>query len=198
MTHHTQHCRISRGFSLVELLTAMFIALVIGGAILSLLVGQMQFTASQNRNMINQEDLRSTLSFMADEIRTTGNGSAEPYILEATTTILHFETDLDGNGVPDRVMYELAGTQLLRRLYATEDNGATWAEVATDVLLSDMRELLFTYYGPNNTIDPTIDAISAVQVRAALSVENTETALTQGKIAEQEMIVRATIRNRLI
>jgi hypothetical protein len=191
--------RLSRkGFSLVELLTAMFVALLIGGAILTLLVGQMQFTASQNRNMINQEDLRSTLSFMADEIRTTGNGSAEPFVLEATDTSYYFESDLDGDGIPDRVKYELNGDQLLRRLYTTPDDGVTWNEVATDVLLADMRELSFTYYGLNNTTLPDINDISAVQIRAALSVEDTETSLTQGKIAEQEMIVRSTIRNRLL
>lgn len=198
MSGYTLHLPPRKGFSLIELLTAMFVAFLIGGAILTLMVGQMQFTASQNRNMINQEDLRSTLSFMADEIRTTGNGTDEPYILEATATSFHFECDLDGNSIPDQVKYELVNGQLLRRLYSTTDGGATWTEIATDVLLDNMQELLFTFYGPNNTTLPAIDDISGVQIRAALNVAGTETSLTQGKIAEQEMIIRATIRNRLL
>jgi type II secretory pathway pseudopilin PulG len=188
--------RCSRGFSLIEMLVAMFVSMVIGGAIITLFLGQMQFTASQNRNMVNQDNVRATMSFMADEIRSAGNGTVEPFLLTATSTALRFTADLDGDSVPDRVQYEVSGPQLIRRLYTTADGGVTWTEVATDVLLDNVAECLFTYFGANNTTNPLINDITSVQVRLRLNVGATETGLTQGKLAAQAMVVRATIRNR--
>jgi hypothetical protein len=178
------------------MLVAMFVAFVIGGAILTLLIGQMQFTASQNRNIINQDDVRATLAFMADEIRTAGDGCAEPFVLQATPTSFSFQSDLDGNGVPDRVLYSEANGILVRTLSATADGGLTWSVVATDTLLSNISEFLFTYYGSNNTTLPAINDTTSVQMRMALDVTSTETALTQGKLYPQAMVMRATIRNR--
>ena len=186
------------GFSLVEMLVAMFVAFVIGGAILSLLIGQMQFTASQNRNIMNQDDVRTTLSFMADEIRTAGDGTIEPFVIEATPTTFHFQSDLDGNGIPDRVLYSEANGQLVRTLYSTADGGLTWNEAANDILLNNISEFLFTYYGLNDTTLPALNEITSVQIRMAIDVSSTETALTVGKLYPQAMVMRATIRNRTL
>lgn len=187
-----------RGFSLIEMLVAMFVALVIGGVILTLLIGQMQFTASQNRNILNQDDVRATLSFMADEIRTAGDGTVEPFVLEATASTFRFQSDLDGNGVPDRVLYSEANGQLTRTLYSTTDGGVTWTQAANDILLNNISEFLFTYFGANDTTLPALTAITSVQIRLALDVTSTETNLTQGKLAPQAMVMRATIRNRTL
>lgn len=186
-----------RGFSLVETLVALAISLIVGGGIITTLVVNMQVSAAQNRNMLNQDDVRETLAFMADEIRAMGNGAPEPVLLEATPTLIRFAADLDGNGVPDRVKYELSGAQLVRTLYTTADGGATWSVAATDVLLDDVSALTFTYYGYGNTTSPAINAVTSVGIQLALNVGATATALTQGKLAAQALATRATIRNRL-
>jgi prepilin-type N-terminal cleavage/methylation domain-containing protein len=185
------------GFSLVETLVALAISLIVGGAIITALVANMQVSAAQNRNMLNQDDVRDTLAFMADEIRAMGNGAQEPVLLEATPSLIRFAADLDGDGAADRVKYEFAGAQLTRTLYTTPDDGVTWNVVATDVLLDNASALTFTYYGHGNTTNPAINDVTSVGIRLALDVAATATGLTQGKLAPQALATRATIRNRL-
>ena len=190
-----------RGFSLIEMLFAIGIAMIIGGAIIGILVTQIQLTATQNRNIINQEDLRETMQLLTGEIAGDGRRNRRTVHHTANASELKFTGDLDGDGVPDQVEYVYAANsrRVARTLYSTDDGGATWSQVATDVLLHDVESFAFTYYAADNA-DPAgvLDAITAVELACALNTAGEATAFTSGKLAPQAMVARVTIRNRVL
>ena len=74
------------GFSLFELLVTVFITAVIAGAIVTLMNSQIQLSTTQNRNIINQENLRDAMEFMGDEISNAGSNAEEPFFTTRTAT----------------------------------------------------------------------------------------------------------------
>ena len=82
-----------RGVSLIELLMVVVIGSAISGAIISALMSQVQLSATQNRTMINSQNLRETLDYMADEVSHAGAGCTEPFIDTANTSELRFVAD---------------------------------------------------------------------------------------------------------
>jgi prepilin-type N-terminal cleavage/methylation domain-containing protein len=193
-----------RGFSLVELLVSTAIALIIGSAVIMLLVQQTQLTATQNRNMINAETVRSVLTFMTDEISMMGNGVPEPIIVLANVDEFIFYSDIDNDGTTDRIRYFRQGNELRRTLSTTND-GIVWNVVGTDVLIphllagsdTPLPGLRFEYYGVNNSTTPaTADEIRAVKIMIGLDTTQTTTAFTDNKVSQQNMVAYATIRNR--
>ena len=186
-----------RGFSLVELLMVVAIGAIIGMAIVAILVSQMQLTTTQNRNIINQQDLRSTLQFMADEIQLMGQGMVEPYVYQATSNSFSFVGDLDGNTDPDLVVYTTSGNALNRTYSTSTDGGTTWTELGSDDLLSNVSALSFIYYAEGNGAPGSIDDISSVEIKLTLDPTIGQTAVTSGKIRTQTMVQRITVRNRL-
>jgi len=187
-----------KGFSLMEMLVALAISAVVGGGIISLMIYQTQLTATQNRNIINQEALRETTHFLTDEILSMGSSVIQPYLNTASENELTYVGDLDNDAIPDmvRYLYDANSQQLSRTLYTTQDVGQTWDEISTDVLLDNLSQFGFTYYGANDIEPVTIDDVTSIKIELALNVANTSTALTSGRVAAQSMITRVTIRNR--
>src|SRR5688572_30092334 len=122
-----------RGFSLVELLIVLAIGGIIGSAIVTSLLGQMQLSSTQNRTIINQQNLRETLDYMADEVSSIGAGVTEPFIDIADAQELRFVSDIDGDGDWNRVRYYLSAGVLRRQLWSSSDGGGSWTAVSDDV-----------------------------------------------------------------
>jgi prepilin-type N-terminal cleavage/methylation domain-containing protein len=190
--------RLARGFTMIELLMVLAIGTMIAAAIVSILLSQMQLTTTQNRNIINQQDLRSTLQFMADEIQLMGQGTIEPYVFQATTDSFSFVGDLDGNADPDLVHYQVISGALHRTYSSSTDGGVTWTQLGEDDLLSDVQNMVFTYYAEGNAIPADVSEISSVEIRLTLNPAANGTAFTSGKLRTPEMVQRITVRNRLI
>lgn len=186
-----------RGFSLVELLVVAVISLVIGSAVIAALVNQTQITASQNRNVLNQENLRDSMRFMSDEILSLGSGVTEPFIFTALQNEFDFVGDVDGDGAEDRIDYTFSGSQISRALYSTPDGGASWNLVRTDVVLDGVSDLSFTYFAFGDTLPTGVDDITSVEISITLDPNRFSTAMTTGKTADQGMASRVTLRNRL-
>jgi prepilin-type N-terminal cleavage/methylation domain-containing protein len=200
----TKH--IAKGFSLIELLVSTAITAIIGSAVLLLLITQTQLTATQNRNMLNADQVRSVMNFMSDEIEMMGNGTPAPWIETAIQQEIQFRSDIDGDGRPDRIRYFLNGSQLQRTLSTSNDNGVTWTVVGTDTLIPNIDTvttkngkkmgLWFTYYAKDGAVPANTAQITAVEINLGLNVASTTTALTRNKVAPQYFVSLATIRNR--
>jgi hypothetical protein len=154
--------------------------------------------------MINAELVRSVLVFMADESQMMGTGVPEPYIVTANPDEFIFYSDIDNNSIRDRIRYFRDGSDLKRTL-STSPDGTTWTVVGTDVLVPNIFPtnadpnpgLQFRYFGVNNSTTPATTAdIRAVQIKVGLNTAATTTAFTAGKVANQNMVTYATIRNR--
>ncbi len=186
------------GFSLVEMLIVTAIGAMIGMSIVAILISQMQLTTTQNRNIVNHQDLRVTLQFMADEIQLMGQGFIEPYVFQADTGAFSFVGDLDGNADPDLVTYTVLDNALHRVYRTSTDGGTTWTELGEDDLLQNVATMQFAYYGVGNAAPASVDEITSVEVKLTLDPAMNATSFTTGKVRQQTMVQRITVRNRLL
>jgi prepilin-type N-terminal cleavage/methylation domain-containing protein len=185
-----------KGFSLIELVISMGIGLIIAAGVMWMLTSQVQLTATQNRNIVNQERLRETLYFMTEEVRAMGSGVIEPYVSIATDVELEYVGDLDGDPLPDRVNYLIDETDLVRTVWNSNDGGLTWTEIGEDVLIDNVANGSFAYYAFGNAETDVVGDISSIDMALALDVSD-GTAFNEGRVAQQSMVSRVTIRNRL-
>lgn len=190
--------RRPRGFSLLEMLIALAIGLLVGGTIITVMQSQIQLSTSQNRNMLNQADLRDSIGFITEEIVTMGSGVVEPYVEVAESEELMYVGDLNNDDVWERIhyFYDSPSEELRRTLSQSSDEGATWTVIGTDVLAADISTINFAYFADNNQIPGTVDDITAVEVKMTMNVNANQTSFTGGRVGGQAMVGRMTIRNR--
>lgn len=187
-----------RGFSLFELLVTVLITTIIAGAIVSMLFSQIQLTTTQNRNVVNQQNLRDALEFMGDEISNAGSNSEEPFFTLAGSTEVEFVGDQDGDGSPDKVHYYVNGSTLYREIYTTADGGVTWDLQSTDEIINNVLNLTFSYYAYDNVAPLDTSEITSVKIELEINKDLNTTAYTSGKLASQAQMRRVTVRNRLL
>lgn len=187
-----------RGYSLIELLMALTIALLVGGTIITVMQSQIMLSTTQSRNMLNQGDLRDCINFMTEEIVTMGSGVVEPYIEIAEPTELMYTGDMNNDNIWERVHYFYdPDTQELRRtLLQSTDQGGTWTTIGTDVLMGNVSNVSYTYFADNNQVPLTDDDITAIEVRITVDTQDDDNAFTAGRVGGQAMVGRMTIRNR--
>jgi prepilin-type N-terminal cleavage/methylation domain-containing protein len=193
-------CKLNRprGFSLLEMLIALAIGLLVGGTIITVMQSQIQLSTSQNRNMLNQADLRDSIGFITEEIVTMGSGVVEPYVEVAESEELMYVGDLNNDDVWERIhyFYDADSEELRRTLSQSTDEGASWTVIGTDVLAANISTITFAYFADNNQIPGTVDDITAVEVKMTMNVNADQTAFTGGHVGGQAMVGRMTIRNR--
>ena len=59
----------SRGFTLVEVLITVVVAGILGGALMSLVIGQQRFYARSDNHVLAQQNIRAAVDLMAAELR---------------------------------------------------------------------------------------------------------------------------------
>ena len=113
------------GFTLVEIMIVLFIMVVVVSAVYALFVKSQRTYTGQDQLVQLQQDLRSALEMMAQELRQAGYDPAiyvvknpRPGIEIAEPQRIRFTADLNGNGVIDggdeRVTYVFKNGALYR------------------------------------------------------------------------------------
>jgi len=184
------------GFSLVEMLVTVAVSAVITGAIVTLLYSQIQLSSTQNRNMLNQANVRDVVNFMVGEMQLAGTDDGSEPLLTAESTAFSFYGDIDANGVIDQIDYYLTADNTLMRRYTTDNGGTPF--VANDPLMYNVYSLSFVYYGEDDAIPTDLNEITSVEITLQLNTAAEETAFTSGKLAPQAMTSRATLRNKYL
>jgi prepilin-type N-terminal cleavage/methylation domain-containing protein len=185
-----------RGFTLIEMLVTVAVSAVITGAIVTLLYSQIQLSSTQNRNMLNQANVRDVVKFMVEEIQLAATDDGSEPVLTADSTDFSFYGDIDANGVIDQIDYYLSEDGTLMRRYTTDNGGTPF--VANDPLLANVYSLTFTYYGADDTVPTNIEDITSVEIDLQLDTTAEDTAFTSGRLAPQAMTSRATLRNKYL
>ena len=141
-----------KGFSLLEMLiaSAIFFSFMTGMATLYSR-GHKTYTRGQNKIEV-QQSARVAMDSIATELRmagydpsgaTAGVENPTPLLLADEDT-LEFLTDLDGDGVTDRVVYRLEDHGLVREVGSW--NGSAFSVGESGVLADGVTALEFEYY----------------------------------------------------
>jgi len=89
------------GFSLIEVMVAMTIAVIAIGLIIAAVISQQKNYITQERLVDMQQGLRAAMEVVGSELKMAGYdplGTADASILAADTAELQFQVDLDRNG----------------------------------------------------------------------------------------------------
>jgi len=154
-----------KGFTLVELLTAMVPSLIVLGAVTSTFIIQERSYEQQAHIVEMQENVRAGMQMMTRELVMTGydpTSAAGAGIVSANDSSIRFTMDLNGDGdVSDSnedVTYALDASdkQLTRK--------STAIDTATP-LAENIQGLSFTYYDSNNGITSIVGKIRRITIQ---------------------------------
>jgi len=162
-----------KGFTLVELMVAMVVAIIVIGAIYAVYQSQTRVQVAQEVTLELQESLRAALTIMEREIRTAGadpTGNAGARILRAEANELWFTRDFTGDtdglgraiydgstdNPSENIRYKvMPGQGYLGRDIEGNDNDGDLQPLLERVAGQDEESLNFVYLdSEGNRLDP--------------------------------------------
>jgi type IV pilus assembly protein PilW len=177
----------NHGFTFIELLVAMVVALLAMGAIYSTFLSQQKSYVVQQETSAMHQNIRAASFYMEKEIRMAGcdpTSSETPGILSASQTSIRFSEDVtDGAGgnsdgdVTDPnedITYSLDGN---RNLIRTDNNGAGLASAASSMVAQNIDAIDFVYLddsSPPAVLNDYIGAGGAVPVGSEDQIRSVE------------------------
>jgi type IV pilus assembly protein PilW len=160
----------NQGFTLIELMIAMFLSTMVIGGIFALFRNQVAIHNTERLVLSMQQNARAAVSFMERDIRLAGSdpaGTSGASFLSANEVQLQFQTDADEDGLigaGETVTYSLSGTNLMR----TTDTSALVAR--------NIEALNFDYFdsfGANisdKSVDPYVVPASSISAIARVEI----------------------------
>ncbi len=144
-----------RGFTLIELIIGMAMFGIIAVVITSFEAQFEKITLFINQSIENRQGFDSVFQSLRTEIRSAGSSAIGGYTIEsATSTSFVFFSDVDGDGVTERIRYTITPSSTLERgfidpsgsplTYATSSE--TKQSVITNVVATSSS---FQYYDSN-------------------------------------------------
>ena len=101
------------GLSIIEVLVVIFILTVIGVAVAKFQIDIFSFSTSLSNTLVAQQEVRQAFKMMSGEIRSLSVSSIGSYpIAEADSTSFTFYSDIDDDGLKERIRYFLDGNIL--------------------------------------------------------------------------------------
>lgn len=151
-----------KGFTLIEILIAVAIAGFLGAGVLGLqyILGQNQLVAW--RNYLNVEEANTNVTALVREIRTAQVGENGTYPLEeALDQQITFYSDIDFDGVSERVRYFLNGSQFSKGVIDPVGQPATYpaanekVKVVSENVRNGVTPIFYYYNGdwPADTVN---------------------------------------------
>jgi len=174
------------GFTLVELMVAMFAALIVLAAVVSLFTTLNKSYTRQNVAANIQQVARAGVDFMAQSIRMAGldpDQTGNFGITVATETSIEFKADLDldGDDTGETIRYFLNGHDLMSNLSAVP-------------LVDNVTDLTLTYLAADGSLlaAPVADPADIRTVQIALTVQEPA---GQGKTVTRTYATEVRCRN---
>ena len=172
------------GFTLIELLIAIAISSIVMTGVISVYTALTRSYTTETVRASTQQDLRSAITLMAQDIRLAGLnplGTIGNCFPTTTANAIGFIADLDYNGIVtvgnnEQIDYFLNGTDLIQML----DNGVGTANA---VLMDNVTALNFTY---DNPVSPSTIVINMTVVAPA----------GRGGTVTRELTERVRLRNQ--
>ncbi len=172
MLHVTQHMLHNKsGFTLIELIIAVAILAIITVAISLLFINLYKEQASDVARIKRIDTASKTIEMMSGEIRKMNRAENGIFPLEVVQEqALVFYSDVDNDGLTERIEYSLNGTALERKLIEPGDSLDYSGTETIAVIAGGIRngtEPIFKYYDENYTgsEDPMSEPISVTSVK---------------------------------
>lgn len=144
------------GFTFIEVVIVIAIFAVIFTAIASFSQNTNLLSNLINKSLQAEQDLRQTFQILVTEIRSAGPSSLGAYSIEsAATSSLTFFSDIDEDGIFERVRY-FVGTSTLRKGVIKPTGNPLVYATSSEILKTTVNYLLiatstFEYYDANYT-----------------------------------------------
>ncbi len=144
------------GFTVVEMLIAIFIITVVGIAVVNFQLDIFSLNKISNNNLIAQEDARKALKSMTAEIRSISQPITGSYaIAETATSSFTFYSNIDTDVSIEKIRYFLSGTTLKKGTIKPTGNppltyspaNETFKEVVHNI--ANATSSIFSYYNEN-------------------------------------------------
>jgi len=185
----------NQGFTMVELLVAMVVALLALGAIYSTFQGQLKSYVMQGETAAMHQNIRAAMFYMQREIRMAGCdplGSASAGIITANATYINFTEDVRGNlvgsdsdGVTDdpneNITFALDANKNLVRTDPVNPPVVPPAPPIPQIVAQNIDALDFVYLDgatPPNVLNPGGGNVPAASLNQIRSIEITIVART--------------------
>jgi type IV pilus assembly protein PilW len=160
--HQSLRLRLNnRGFTLTELLVALFISGIVMGTILSAYYTQNKSYAVQDQLAAMEQNLRAAMDIMIRETRMAGydpTGTANAGIVAANAASLTITEDLDGDGSissDESITYSLADS---------DGDGDNDLERNSNLIAENIDALNFVYLDENDASTTIPAEIRSIQI----------------------------------
>ncbi|MFA6077194.1 MAG: prepilin-type N-terminal cleavage/methylation domain-containing protein [Candidatus Paceibacterota bacterium] len=153
MTNNTKNKKSMRGFTLIEILVSVAIFAVIIG-VLTLFSRNVWIYNTFISSGFNNSDVgRQLLKTMVSEIRTASTADTGAYIISAATaSSFTFYSDIDNDGLKEKVRYFLTGTTLQKGVIKPTGSPLTYNALNENIstLANNITSAsIFDYYDKN-------------------------------------------------
>jgi type IV pilus assembly protein PilW len=154
----TKTRQLNKGFTLIELMIAMFLSIMVISGIFALFRNQVAIHNTERLVVSMQQNVRAAVSFMERDIRLAGSdpsGTSGAAFLSANEAQLQFQTDMDEDGLigaSETVTYALSGNNLVR------GTAVPFIAAAAPVVARNIDALNFDYFDSagNNISDKSL------------------------------------------
>lgn len=190
-----------KGMSLPEILVAVAVFAIISIAVANFGVGIFNFNLAAQTNLGAQSDGRRILKTITTELRSASVSAAGAYPIESvSTSSITFYSDLNDDGLKEKIRYFLAGAELRKGVISPTGNPSTYnsANEQISFLVHDVvngANPIFEYYDENYngsgsalTYPININAIRLVKVTLYIDKDQ--------KIAPGPVIVTSQVNLR--
>lgn len=161
------------GFSLIEILVVIGIVILVGGAIATFQRDVIVHNSMIQSGAVAEDSMRSILRQMIGELRSASPAQTGAYLISsvATNTIIFF-SDIDNDGLRERVRYFLSGGDLEKGVveptgqpYTYNLNNEQIRTIATDIINGTTS--IFSFFNSDYTgsSSPLTDPIDISEIR---------------------------------
>lgn len=161
----------NRGFTLVEILFGVSIFVIIMIALTMFSRNVWVYNSFVAAGLNNVDNIRQSLKILSAEIRTASTAETGAYVIsQASDTSFTFYSDIDGDGVTERVRYFLASGKLQKGVIEPTGSPLTYNsanEQISTLIYNVTNPSTWSYYDTNydGTTAPLSSPVNVASVR---------------------------------
>ncbi len=164
----------NKGFTLVEMLTVIFILGIIGTIFLHFVIMGFKSTRFESEQSEAVKQARDVMDIMKKEIRGANSSVRGDYTLSLINSDeFEFYSDINDDDVYEKVHYYADGTQMIKEVTQPgdlNDYSGTSTESVIAEYVNNQVEPIFTYYDSNYAETIDIDEVRLINIRFKINV----------------------------